>query len=93
MTRNWYCSGPRSACSNPAMNDDVMKALVCDVLGLKGFDESIMEAKLKSASVLGYTVTFHFRDGHTVTRPWSKPKKYVTKRTGVRKDAPEKERD
>ena len=75
------------------MNDEVMKALVCDILGLKELDESIMNAQLKSASVLGYTVTFHFRDGHTATRPWSKPKKYVTKRTGVRKDASDKERD
>ena len=92
-TRNWYCSGPRSACSNPALNDEVMRGLVCDVLGLKELDESIMNAQLKSASVLGYTVTFHFRDGHTTMCPWSKPKKYVTRRTDTHKNASDKERD
>lgn len=66
--RSWYCTGPKVSCSNPGIKDDTMKRLVADVLGLREFDEAEMDKQLMKATILGHTVTFHFRDGHTEER-------------------------
>ena len=47
-----------------------MKALVTEALDLDAFDESVMDAQIEYATVINNTVTFHFRDGHTVTKPY-----------------------
>ena len=85
-TRSWYCTGPRSECSNKGIRDETMKALVTEALDLDAFDESVMDAQIEYATVINNTVTFHFRDGHTVTRP------YLDKRHGVKWTAERRER-
>lgn len=52
-----------------------MKALVTDVLILDTFDEAVMDNQLEYASVYGNTVTFHFRDGHEVTKSFKEKRK------------------
>ena len=39
-----------------------------EALDLDAFDESVMDAQIEYATVINNTVTFHFRDGHTVTK-------------------------
>lgn len=63
-----------------------MKALVTEALDLDAFDESVMDAQIEYATVINNTVTFHFRDGHTVTKP------YLDKRHGVKWTAERRER-
>lgn len=67
-TRSWRCSGPRAQCQNPAIKDDTMRRLVTEVLCLDKFDEAAMDAQIEKATILGHTVTFHFRDGHAESR-------------------------
>ena len=67
-TRSWYCTAPSGTCDNVAIKDETMKALVAEVLGLTEFDETAMDSQIEYASVLGNAVTFHFRDGHEVTK-------------------------
>ena len=45
-----------------------MKTLVTDVLGLAEYDEAVMDEQMEYATILDNTVTFHFRDGHEVSR-------------------------
>ena len=52
-----------------------MKALVCDVLGLKEFSEEIMDKNIEKAVVLNGTVSFHFFDGHIESREYKEKKK------------------
>ena len=69
-TRSWYCTGPKSVCHNKAIKDATMKALVTETLGLDVFDEAVMDSQIEYATVLDNTVTFHFRDGREVTKPY-----------------------
>lgn len=69
-TRSWYCTGPKSVCHNKAIKDATMKALVTETLGLDAFDEAVMDSQIEYATVLDNTVTFHFRDGREVTKPY-----------------------
>lgn len=77
-TRSWHCTGSRSECHNKAIKDETMKALVTEVLGLDEFDETVMDAQIEFATVLDNMVTFHFRDGREVSKP------YLDKRHGVK---------
>ena len=47
-----------------------MKALVTETRGLDAFDEAVMDSQIEYATVLDNTVTFHFRDGREVTKPY-----------------------
>ena len=67
-TRSWHCTSSSGVCNKVAIRDETMKALVTDVLELDSFDEAVMDNQLEYASVLSNTVTFHFRDGHEVTK-------------------------
>ena len=78
QTRSWHCTSPSGVCNKVAIRDETMKALVTDVLELDSFDEAVMDNQLEYASVLGNTVTFHFRDGHEVTKSF-KEKRQGTK--------------
>ncbi len=55
-----------------------MKALVTEVLGLDEFNETVMDEHIEFATILDNTVTFHFRDGREVSKP------YLDKRHGVK---------
>ena len=63
-----------------------MKALVTEILGLPAFDEAVMDAQIEYASILNNTVTFHFRDGHEIS------KAYEDKRHGVKWTAERREK-
>ncbi|MHB1154025.1 MAG: recombinase family protein [Eubacteriales bacterium] len=68
FTRSWYCTAPTGVCNKAAIRDETMKAFVTDVLELDSFNEAAMDNYLEYVSIFGNTVTFHFRDGHDVTR-------------------------
>ena len=47
-----------------------MKKQIAAVLEIPEFDAKIMEQKLTHISILGDMLTFHFRDGHSVTQQY-----------------------
>ncbi len=61
-----------------------MKTLVTDVLGLAEYDEAVMDEQMEYATILDNTVTFHFRDGHEVSREFH-DKRHGTKWTEERR--------
>lgn len=83
--RTWHCTGPAGICDKVSIRDETMKALVTDVLVLDSFDEAVMDNQLEYAAVLGNNVTFHFRDGHEVTKSFKK-KRQGTKWTEERRE-------
>lgn len=83
--RTWHCTGPAGVCDKVSIRDETMKALVTDVLVLDSFDEAVMDNQLEYAAVLGNNVTFHFRDGHEVTKSFKK-KRQGTKWTEERRE-------
>jgi hypothetical protein len=83
--RTWHCTGPTGICDKVSIRDETMKALVTDVLELDNFDEAVMDNQLECATVLGNTVTFHYRDGHEVTKSF-KEKRQGTKWTEERRE-------
>lgn len=74
-TRTWHCTGPAGICDKVSIRDETMKALVTDVLALDSFDETVMDNQLEYAAVFGNTVTFHYRDGHEVTKSFKEKRK------------------
>lgn len=83
-SRLWHCTGPSSDRHKVSIRDETMKTLIAEVLGLDAFSEAVMDKHMESASVLGNTVTFHFRDGHEVTKSF-KDKRHRTKWTEERR--------
>lgn len=76
--RTWHCA---RNCGNVSVRDDILKDMVCDVLGLKEFSEEKMDSALEKITVDGQNITFHFLTGHTENRKYVKPKKRGTKHT------------
>jgi len=83
--RTWHCTGPAGICDKVSIRDETMKALVTDVLVLDSFDEAVMDNQLEYAALLGNNVTFHFHDGHEVTKSFKK-KRQGTKWTEERRE-------
>ena len=83
--RTWHCTGPAGVCDKVSIRDETMKTLVTEVLEIDNFDEAVMDNQLECATVLGNTVTFHFRDGHEVTKSF-KEKRQGTKWTEERRE-------
>ena len=52
------------------MQDAALKKRIASVLEIPEFDAEIMEQRLSHISILGDMLTFHFRDGHTVTQQY-----------------------
>lgn len=52
------------------MQDAALKKQIAAVLEIPEFDTEIMEQRLSHISILGDMLTFHFRDGHTVTQQY-----------------------
>jgi site-specific DNA recombinase len=75
----WGCPHKRD-CKNSKMEDGAMKELICDVLGLPEFDEDSMNKAMDYAVIDHWTITFHFRDGHEVTRKY-KHEKYRSRKS------------
>ena len=55
-----------------------------DVLGLTEYNEAEMDKQMEYATILGNTVTFHFRDGHEAFRDFH-DKRHGTKWTEERR--------
>jgi len=83
--RTWHCTGPAGVCDKVSIRDETMKTLVSDALTLDSFDEAVMDKQLEYATVLGNTVTFHFRDGHEIKKNF-KEKRQGTKWTEERRE-------
>lgn len=81
--RTWHCG---ENCGNISVRDDVLKNMVCDVLGVADFSEEKMDATLGKITVDGTAITFHFRNGGTMECQYIKPKKKGTKHTDEYKE-------
>ena len=76
--RSWHCG---RTCGNINIRDEILKSMVCDVLGLDDFSEESMDAALEKITVNGPSVSFHLRNGSIVEREYTKPKRKGTKHT------------
>ena len=67
--RTWHCPTLKSNCKDSVpIDNETMKTLVTEVLGLASFDVAVMDSQLEFASIIKGSVSFHFRDGHEVSR-------------------------
>ncbi|EKR9290965.1 recombinase family protein [Enterococcus faecalis] len=77
--RKWHCSGFAEDCKpgqkRNSIDEDALKSMVAEVLGIPSFDEPTMDEHLERISVIDTEVTFHFKDGHTEVRTYELPKK------------------
>lgn len=76
--RSWHCG---RTCGNTNIRDEILKSMVCDVLGLDAFSEESMDAALEKITVNGTAVRFHLRDGSVAEREYTQPKRKGTKHT------------
>lgn len=76
--RTWHCG---RTCGNITVRDEILKGMVCEVLGSDGFSEKQMDSTLEKITVDGQTIAFHFLDGHIENRKYVKPKKKGMKHT------------
>ena len=76
--RTWHCG---RNCGNISVRDDILKDMVCDVLGLDEFSEERMDTELEKITVDGQKIVFHFLNSCTEDRKYIKPKKKGTKHT------------
>ena len=66
--RFWRCTSHVGVSLPLVIKDDDAKALICDVLKLQAFDLDVMNRELSHATLLGNTITFHYRDGRSAER-------------------------
>lgn len=79
VSRKWHCSNFASECKpgerRNSIEEDILKAMVAEVLHIPAFDEPTMDEHLTRISIIDTEVTFHFKDGHTEVRAYEIPKK------------------
>lgn len=64
------CAGSRE-CGTPGLREDRLKAMICGVLGISEFDESVFLEKIDRIIVNAPDrLTFVMKDGNTVDRIW-----------------------
>ena len=70
IVRSWYCSSPTAAgCFKVGIQEDTLKTLIADVMGLPDFDEELFNQQLAYATVpADNEIVFHLRDGHEASR-------------------------
>lgn len=77
--RKWHCSNFASDCKprrkRNSIEEETLKAMVAEVLGIPTFDEPTMDEKLERISIIDTEVTFHFKDGHNEVIAFEVPKK------------------
>ena len=76
--RIWHCC---TNCGNTVVWNDIVKDMVCSVLGLVTFSEEKMDAELDKITVRDASIFFHLKNGDVERRIYTKPKKKGTKRT------------
>ena len=91
--RKWHCSSLAEDCKpdqkRNSIDEDTLKNMVAEVLGIPEFDEPTMDEQLTRISTIDTEVTFHFKDGHTETKMYTIPKKrgYVQSEEQKRRQA------
>lgn len=79
VSRKWHCSNFASECKpgerRNSIEEDILKAMIAEVLHIPAFDEPTMDEHLTRISIIDTEVTFHFKDGHTEVRAYEIPKK------------------
>ena len=91
--RKWHCTSLAEDCKpdqkRNSIDEDTLKNMVAEVLGIPEFDEPTMDEQLTRISTIDTEVTFHFKDGHTETKMYTIPKKrgYVQSEEQKRRQA------
>lgn len=79
VSRKWHCSNFASDCKpggkRNSIEEEMLKTMVAEVLGIPEFDEPTMDEKLERISIIDTDVTFHFKDGHDEVKTFKVPKK------------------
>ena len=75
--RVWRCQSPRTGqCAKTAIKEDILKALIADVLGLPEYDSTAFVEQFENATVVSDgVIVFRFRDGHEVSRNYASKRK------------------
>ena len=91
--RKWHCTSLAEDCKpdqkRNSIDEDTLKNMVAEVLGIPELDEPTMDEQLTRISTIDTELTFHFKDGHTETKMYTIPKKrgYVQSEEQKRRQA------
>lgn len=77
----YNCKTPASQCKNSTIHLTTIEAMVAKELNLDSYDSDEMIKHLSKISIKYYKITFHYRDGHTTTKAFEKPKRREVKHT------------
>ena len=82
----WRCASNEKDCPSIGLREDYLKPLAAEVLGLGDFDEAAFAERIERIDVdPPTTLTFVFKDGGTVVREWTAPRKHGTPWTEERR--------
>lgn len=76
--RIWHCC---KNCGNTVLQEDAIKTMVCDVLGLDAFSEEKMDLEIEKITVDESTISFHLKNESIQQCIYAKPKKKGMKHT------------
>ena len=66
----------------PPLREDVLKAMIAEVMGLPAFDETAFSEQMERIEFHAPSeLVFLFKDGRQISRTWVKPKKIMPRRT------------
>ena len=75
---SWRCMGKDA----PPLREDVLKAMIAEVMGLPAFDETAFSEQMERIEFHAPSeLVFLFKDGRQISRTWVKPKKIMPRRT------------
>lgn len=68
--RHWRCP-PHNDCGHSGLEENLLKSISADVLGIDEFDEAIFTDKVDHITVISNEeLAFHLKDGSEITRQW-----------------------
>lgn len=68
--RHWRCP-PHNDCGHSGLEENLLKSISADVLGIDEFDEAIFTDKVDRITVISNEeLAFHLKDGSEITRQW-----------------------
>ena len=68
--RHWRCP-PHNDCGHSGLEENLLKSISADVLGIDEFDEAIFTDKVDRITVISNEeLAFHFKDGSEITQQW-----------------------
>ena len=69
--RHWRCP-PHNDCGHSGLEENLLKSISADVLGIDEFDEAIFTDKVDHITVISNEeLAFHLKDGSEITRSGS----------------------